>query len=80
MKKNFRRRFWIEIASASTTSVLALITLIFPDWIEFVSGLDPDQHGGSAEWLIVGGLILITILVLALAATEWRRAPLDASA
>jgi uncharacterized membrane protein len=75
MRKNFRRLFWIEIALAAITGVLALITPIFPDWIEFVSGWDPDQHDGSVEWMIVIGLFAVTIALIALATIEWRRTP-----
>jgi len=74
MGRTLPRRFWLEIGLASMTSLLALITPIFPDWIEFVSGWDPDQHDGSVEWLIVVGLFFVTVVMVALAALEWRRA------
>ena len=51
MNGRFRRRFWIELAIGSLTGLLALITPIFPDWIEVISGWDPDQHDGSVESL-----------------------------
>lgn len=73
MRKNFRRLFWVEVALAAITGLLALITPIFPDWIEFVSGWDPDQHDGSVEWMIVVGLFVVTIVMVALATIEWRR-------
>jgi len=60
------------------TGLLAIITPVFPDWIEFVSGWDPDQHDGSVERLIVAGLFLLTTNIFALAAAEWRRAPSSA--
>jgi hypothetical protein len=63
---------------AAITGLLALITPIFPDWIEFVSGWDPDQHDGSVEWMIVVGLFVVTIIIVALAAAEWRRTPVSA--
>jgi uncharacterized membrane protein len=75
MRRNFRRLFWVEIGLAATTGLLALITPIFPDWIEFVSGWDPDQHDGSVEWMIVAGLFVVTVVMVALAAIEWRRTP-----
>jgi uncharacterized membrane protein len=75
MRKNFRRLFWVEVALAAITGLLALITPIFPDWIEFVSGWDPDQHDGSVEWMIVVGLFVVTIVMVALATIEWRRTP-----
>lgn len=79
MRKSFRRRFWVEFGLAAITGLLAIITPIFPDWIEFVSGWDPDQHDGSVEWLIVAGLFVVTLVMVALAALEWRRAPVGAS-
>src|ERR1700730_10565363 len=73
MRSNFRRLFWVEIGLAAIAGLLALITPIFPDWIEFVSGWDPDQHNGSVEWMIVVGLFVVTVVMVALAAIEWRR-------
>ena len=77
--RNMRRLFWVEICLAAITGLLALITPIFPDWIEFVSGWDPDQHDGSVERMIVLGLFVVTIVMVALAAIEWRRTTAAAS-
>jgi hypothetical protein len=74
VRRNYRPRFWAEIGLAAFTGVLALITPIFPDWIEFVSGWDPDQHDGSVERMIVVGLCLASFAFFSLAAVEWRRA------
>jgi uncharacterized membrane protein len=79
MRRNLRGLFWVEIGLAAITGLLALITPIFPDWIEFVSGWDPDQHDGSVEWMIVVGLFVVTIAMVALAAQEWRRTAATAS-
>lgn len=73
MRRTFRPLFWIEVGLAGLTSLLALITPVFPDWIEFVSGWDPDQHDGSVERMIVIGLCVVTIALIAGAAVEWRR-------
>jgi hypothetical protein len=79
MGVQMRRLFWIETGLAAITGLLALITPIFPDWIEFVSGWDPDQHNGSVEWLIVVGLFVNAVVMIAAAAIEWRRKPAAAS-
>ena len=73
MRRNFRPLFWVEVGLAAITGLLALITPTFPDWIEFVSGWDPDQHDGSVERMIVVGLFVVTIVMVFAAAIEWRR-------
>jgi hypothetical protein len=78
MSRRFRRRFWIEVVLASLTGLLALITPIFPDWIELISGWDPDQHDGSVESFIVIGLFIVTLVIFGLALAEWRRTPATA--
>lgn len=78
VRRNFRVRSWAELGLASITGLLALITQIFPDWIELVSGWDPDQHDGSVERLIVVGLLIVAAAIFALAAQEWRRTPASA--
>ena len=73
MKKNLPRRFWVEVILAAFTGLLAVITPIMPDWIEVISGWDPDQHDGSVERAIVLALCILTLAIAALAAREWRR-------
>jgi hypothetical protein len=55
-----------------------VLTLVWKDWIEIVFRVDPDQHSGSLEWLIV--LIpAATSLVLAMAGRkEWRQSRVEA--
>ncbi len=80
MGKSFSRLFWFEVILASLTGILALITPIFPDWIEFISGWDPDQHDGTVESWIVIGLFVATVIIFGLALAEWRRTPASTSA
>jgi hypothetical protein len=68
-----RRRFWVEAALATSSSVLAVITLLSKEWIEIVSGVDPDHGNGSIEWLIVIILAVAAAILAALARAEWRR-------
>jgi hypothetical protein len=74
MAHNPRRRFWLEVALASLTGILFLVTLISRDWIESVFGVDPDAHSGSLEWALVAALLVVTITLGVVARTEWRRA------
>jgi hypothetical protein len=36
---------------------LAILSIFWPDWIEALTGYDPDQHNGTVEWLIVIALV-----------------------
>lgn len=71
-----RSRFWIECISASITGALSVVTLFWHDWIEGVFGVDPDKGNGSAEWLVVAILVVVTLILVFGARLEWRRARL----
>jgi hypothetical protein len=73
LRKNLSWTFWVEIILALFAGLLGLITPFFPDWIEAVSGWDPDQHDGSVERMIVVGLCVLSLAIFSLAAVEWRR-------
>ena len=74
MKNGLRRRFYPESLMGIVTAVLAVVTLVQPDWLEEVFHIDPDGGNGSVEWLIVGGLAVVTVALFSFAAYEWRRA------
>ena len=78
MPSGLRRRFWLESVCGLVTGMLAAITLFWHDWIEAVFRIDPDNGDGSAEWLIVLALILVTVVLAVGARHEWRRAGLAA--
>ncbi len=69
-----RRRFWVETVLAGVTGLLALLTLLWKDWIEIIFGFDPDNSSGALEWLIVGVFLMATIVFSILARSELRRA------
>jgi len=48
-RKRFSLAFWIESFAGSFTGFLAILTLVWRDWIEGVFGYDPDHHNGSFE-------------------------------
>ena len=43
------RRYWIEVTCAALGTVLFILTLAFPEWIEAVFGVDPDGGNGLLE-------------------------------
>lgn len=74
MRKVLRRRFWFETGLAIVTGILFVITLVWHNWIEIIFNIDPDQGSGLLEWLVVGALLVVTIVLFVLARYEWRKA------
>jgi MFS superfamily sulfate permease-like transporter len=74
--RSTRRRFWLELALAILSSTLLLLTLVWRDWIERLTGLDPDSGSGSVEWAIVAALLALAVWLITLATREWRAAPI----
>jgi len=74
MTKVLRVRFWFETGLAIVTGILFVITLVWHDWIEIIFNVDPDQGSGLLEWLVVGALLVVTIVLFVLAGYEWRKA------
>jgi hypothetical protein len=74
MSKRLRPIFWPESVLAFIAGVLALLTAVWPDWIERVTGLNPDAHSGGVEWSVAAGCALAAVLFAAFARREWRRA------
>ena len=73
MTSNLRVRFWVEAGLAALCALLAILTLFTRDWIEALTGFDPDNHNGSFEWMIVAALALVCILLSIAARADWRR-------
>jgi hypothetical protein len=71
-----RVRFWVEAAWAAAGLVLAVLTLVTRDWVELVTGTDPDGGSGALEWGVVAALLVLALAVLGgtLATAEWRHA------
>lgn len=59
---------------AVATAILFAITLVWRSWIEIVFNIDPDNRSGTLEWLIVGTLLMMTLVLFTMAGYEWRRA------
>jgi len=68
-----RTRFWIEAALATVTGLLAVLTLVWREWIEAVFHVEPDGGSGTLEWLVVGALVAVTCAFAAAARADWRQ-------
>jgi hypothetical protein len=64
-----------EAGLAGVMGLLAIVSAVWPDWIELAFRWDPDHHNGSAELLIIVGLAFVSIALGAAArwqAVRWR--------
>lgn len=80
MRNSLRTRFYPETALGIISCVMFVVTLLNRAWIETVFHVDPDGGQGWVEWAIVGGLLVVTLVMAALARYEWRRAGAPAAA
>ena len=64
---------WLETCIALAAGALGILTIFWRDWIEILTGWDPDHHNGTAEWLIVVGLLTIAAIAGSLARRHWTR-------
>jgi hypothetical protein len=74
MQRMLMVRFWIESTLAAASAFLAVLTLVWPDWIEGIFGVDPDGGSGALEWAIVAALMSTALVATMLARADLRRA------
>jgi hypothetical protein len=70
--KLLKMRARLETAAAVCAGVLGILTIFWHDWIEILTGWDPDHHDGRAEWLLVAGLLAVAIAAGLGARRHWR--------
>ena len=65
-------RVRLEMAVALCAGILGILTIFWHDWIEALTGWDPDQHNGSVEWIVVVGLLAVAVTVGLVARRHWN--------
>jgi undecaprenyl pyrophosphate phosphatase UppP len=69
----------LEMVFASCAGILGVLTIFWHDWIEALTGWDPDHHNGSVEWIIVVALLAIAVGIGLLARRDWKLAAVTES-
>jgi ABC-type thiamin/hydroxymethylpyrimidine transport system permease subunit len=77
--ERLRRRLRIEVVLAVISAVLCVLTLVFPEWIEELTGLEPDAGSGALEWIIAGVFLVAAVVSAVLACRDYRRLAADHS-
>jgi hypothetical protein len=77
MKPQRRARFRVEATLAGLSAALFALTLVFPEWIEATTGLEPDAGSGALEFVISGALLLVAVGLSLLARRDHRLLALE---
>lgn len=68
-----RRRFWLECGLAGLSCLLAIGTILLPEWIEILFGVDPDHGNGILEVLITVVTVVASLAFVVASRLEWKR-------
>lgn len=67
-----RVRAQLEAVVALCAGILRILTIFWHDWIEALTGWDPDQGNGTVEWIVVIGLLTVSAAMGLVARRHWR--------
>ena len=73
MRKRLKVRVTVEVVLGLASLGLAFLTALNREWVEELTGLDPDAGSGALEWGIVFALALAAVVLGALAVRDGRR-------
>jgi hypothetical protein len=65
-------RAQLEGIAALCAGILGILTIFWHDWIEALTGWDPDHHNGSVEWIVVIGLLALSAAMGLVARRHWK--------
>jgi hypothetical protein len=77
--ERLRVRLRIEVVLAVISAALCVLTLVFPEWIEELTGLEPDAGSGALEWTIAGVFLVAAVVSAVLGRRDYRRLAADHS-
>lgn len=69
-----KSRPYLEISLASVFAALTVATIIWPMWIENLTGFEPDAGSGQLERTVVAVFAMLSVLALTAAQRDFGRA------
>jgi hypothetical protein len=66
-------RVQLELATATVFFILAVVTAVWPQWIELLFGVRPDEGSGALEWAIVAVFGAAAVVTSVLARRDFKR-------
>jgi hypothetical protein len=61
------------VVLAGVSAALLVLILVFPEWIEAATGLEPDAGSGRLELVVAVGFLILALVSAALARRDRRR-------
>ena len=65
--------FWVEAGLATLATGMMVLTLVNREWIEWLTGSDPDGRDGILGWAVVSACFVAALLFGTLARRELLR-------
>jgi hypothetical protein len=72
VRTRLKARLAVEVVLGLVSLSLALLTLVTREWIEELTGWDPDAGSGAVEWGIVLGFAVVAVVAGVLATRDRR--------
>jgi hypothetical protein len=73
MERRLKTRMRVESILALISAGLFVLTLINPEWIEALTGLEPDAGSGALEWLIAAAFLVAAVVTAVMARRDYRQ-------
>jgi hypothetical protein len=73
VNRNLAHHLWIEIVLAIVSAACLTATAVWPQWIENITGLEPDGGDGSTEWGWSLAFCAATLMCIAAARRTLKR-------
>ena len=73
MERRLKTRLRVESILAAISAGLFVLTLINAEWIEALTGLEPDAGSGALEFLIAAAFLVAAVVTALMALRDYRQ-------